>query len=72
MVLSPLVDDTCSVVWVYFGDKEQVKKGFVLDMKKEQRNKSLYSLPIKNKWTDNEQALYKLQAEVMNLEVLIY
>lgn len=64
MVLSPLKDETCSVVWIDFGDKEEVKKGFVLDVKKDHLKKAIYTLPIKNKWTDFEQALYKLQTEV--------
>ena len=64
MVLSPLKDGKCSVVWVDYGDKEDVAKGFVLDIKPDQRNKSLYTLAVKNSWTDYEQALYKLQADV--------
>ena len=71
MVLSPMANGTCTVVWVDYGDKEQVKKGFVLEIKNEQRNKPLYTLPVKNKWTDHEQALKKLQVEVLTFEVLI-
>ena len=54
---------TCSVVWVDYGEREQVKKGFVLDIKNEQHNKPIYTLPVKNKWNDYQ--LYKLQDEVI-------
>ena len=64
MILSPLKDGKCTVVWVDYGDKEEVEKGFVLDIKSEQRNKSLYTLAVKNEWTVYEQALFKLQADV--------
>ena len=63
-MLSPLANGYCSVVWVDYGGTEKVKRGFVLDIKNEHRNKPLYTLPVKNKWTDHKQALKKLQAEV--------
>ena len=64
MVLSPLEDNKCTVVWVDFGDKEEVEFGRIHEITKEIRKKSIFSLPMKNTWTEYGSSLAKLHQEV--------
>ena len=64
MILGPLENDKCQVVWVDFGDKEEVKAGWFNEITREIRKKSIFSLPMKNIWKEYDTCLAKLHQEV--------